>query len=457
MFKKILIANRGEIAVRILRACKELGIPTVVVFSEADRESLPVKLADQAVCIGPPPGIKSYLNIPRIIAAAEIAGADAIHPGYGFLAENAYFADAVEACGITFIGPTYEAITKMGDKALARRTMAAAGVPITPGSEDGLIDPEKAVQIAATIGYPVIVKAVAGGGGRGMRIVWGEDSLFKAVTTASVEADAAFGNPKVYIEKYISNPRHIEFQLLADNFGNTVHLGERECSIQRRHQKLVEESPSPVVHGKQRTKIGAAAVDGAQAAGYRSAGTMEFLRDEAGHFYFMEMNTRIQVEHPVTEMVTGIDLVQEQIRLASGEKLGIDQKNIKFRGHAIECRINAEDPDRDFLPCPGKIEDLHLPKGEGVRVDTHIYAGYQIPPFYDSLVAKLIVWGADRAEAIARMSQALAEFKIDGIKTTIPFHQRVIGSELFATGDLSTSFIDRLMGEEQNKNSTLKP
>jgi len=374
---------------------------------------------------------------------------EAIHPGYGFLAENAYFADAVEACGLTFIGPTYDAITKMGDKALARRTMDSAGVPITPGSEDGMTDPEKALQVASTIGYPVMVKAVAGGGGRGMRIVHSESSLRKAVATASAEADAAFGNPKVYIEKYIIDPRHIEFQLLADNHGNVIHLGERECSIQRRHQKLVEESPSPVVTEKEREELGASSVAGAKATGYRSAGTMEFLRDQNGKFYFMEMNTRIQVEHPVTEMVSGIDLVQEQIKLAAGDKLSFGQKDLKLSGHAIECRINAEDPQNDFIPCPGKIEDLHLPEGEGVRVDTHIYAGYTIPPFYDSLIAKLICWGEDRETATARMSSALDEFIIEGIKTTIPFHRKVIGSEIFKKGDLSTSFVERLMEEEE--------
>ncbi len=451
MFNKILIANRGEIALRIIRACKELGVRTVLVFSEADRDSLPVRQADQAICIGPPPGNKSYLNIPRIIAAAEVSEVEAIHPGYGFLAENAYFADAVEACGLTFIGPTYDAITKMGDKALARRTMESAGVPITPGSEDGMTDPEKALQVASAIGYPVMVKAVAGGGGRGMRIVHSESSLRKAVATASAEADAAFGNPKVYIEKYIIDPRHIEFQLLADNHGNVIHLGERECSIQRRHQKLVEESPSPVVTEKEREMLGASSVAGAKAAGYRSAGTMEFLRDQDGKFYFMEMNTRIQVEHPVTEMVSGIDLVQEQIKLAAGDKLSIGQKEIKLSGHAIECRINAEDPQNDFVPCPGKIEELHLPEGEGVRVDTHIYAGYTIPPFYDSLIAKLIVWGEDRETATERMAKALDELVIEGIKTTIPFHRKVIGSEIFKKGDLSTSFVERLMEEEEKE------
>ncbi len=449
MFNKILIANRGEIALRIIRACKELGVRTVLVFSEADRDSLPVRQADQAICIGPPPGSKSYLNIPRIIAAAEVSEVEAIHPGYGFLAENAYFADAVEACGLTFIGPTYDAITKMGDKALARRTMDSAGVPITPGSEDGMTDPEKALEVASAIGYPVMVKAVAGGGGRGMRIVHSESSLRKAVATASAEADAAFGNPKVYIEKYIIDPRHIEFQLLADNHGNVIHLGERECSIQRRHQKLVEESPSPVVTEKEREMLGAFAIAGAKAADYRSAGTMEFLRDQDGKFYFMEMNTRIQVEHPVTEMVSGIDLVQEQIKLAAGDKLSISQKEIKLSGHAIECRINAEDPQNDFVPCPGKIEELHLPEGEGVRVDTHIYAGYTIPPFYDSLIAKLIVWGEDRETATERMAKALDDLVIEGIKTTIPFHRKVIGSEIFKKGDLSTSFVERLEEEEE--------
>jgi len=454
MFGKILVANRGEIAVRIIRAAKEMGIKTVIAYSQADRESMAVKLADEAVCIGPAELAKSYLNIPRIISAAEIVGADAIHPGYGFLAENSYFAEAVEASNIVFIGPPYKAIGLMGDKAFARKTMLEHKVPILPGSDGGLTNEKEALNIAHNIGYPVIVKAVAGGGGRGMRIVHSDESLKKAVVMASSEANIAFGNPEVYLEKYLIEPRHIEIQVIADKHGNSVYLGERECSIQRRHQKLLEEAPSVAINEKMRGAMGESAIKACKAVGYYSAGTIEFLLDTEGSFYFMEMNTRIQVEHPVTEMVTGIDLIKAQILVAEGEKLPFKQEDIKITGHAIECRINAEDPERGFAPSPGKIEKLRLPGGSGVRVDTHIYQGYSIPPYYDSLVAKLICWGRDREEARVKMSCALSEFYIEGIKTTIPFHKKVIESELFKSGKLSTSFIEKLEAEKmtgQNK------
>jgi acetyl-CoA carboxylase biotin carboxylase subunit len=443
LFKKILIANRGEIALRIIRTCKELGIKTVAVYSEADRYSLHVRFADEAVCIGPGPSKESYLNIPRIIAAAEITNAEAIHPGYGFLAENAMFAEICESSGIKFIGPTPDAIEAMGDKALAKETMRKAGVPVIPGS-DGVVETlEQAREIANEIGYPIMLKAAAGGGGKGMRMVRNNEELENAWQTARAEAEAAFGNPAVYIEKFIEKPRHIEIQILADEHGNVIHLGERDCSIQRRHQKLIEESPSPIVTPELREAMGQAAVKGAKSVKYRNAGTIEFLVDKDGNFYFMEMNTRIQVEHPVTEMVYGIDIVREQIRIASGEKLGIKQKQIKPNGHAIECRINAEDPFNGFRPSPGKITALHFPGGFGVRVDSHIYQEYVVPPYYDSMIAKLIVHAKNRDEAIARMLRALDEFVIEGVHTTIPFHIKILNSPQFRSGvDYDTKYID---------------
>ncbi len=443
MFKKILIANRGEIALRIIRTCKELGIKTVAVYSEADRYSLHVRFADEAVCIGPGPSKDSYLNIPRIIAAAEITNAEAIHPGYGFLAENAMFAEICESSGIKFIGPTPDAIEAMGDKALAKETMRKAGVPVIPGS-DGVIETlEEAREIANEIGYPIMLKAAAGGGGKGMRMVNNESELENAWQTARAEAEAAFGNPALYIEKFIERPRHIEIQILADEHGNVIHLGERDCSIQRRHQKLIEESPSPIVTPELREAMGQAAVKGAKSVKYRNAGTIEFLVDKNGNFYFMEMNTRIQVEHPVTEMVYGIDIVREQIRIASGEKLNIKQRQLKPNGHAIECRINAEDPYNGFRPSPGKITGLHFPGGFGIRVDSHIYQDYVVPPYYDSMIAKLIAHGKTRDEAIARMLRALEEFVIEGVHTTIPFHIKLLNSPEFRSGiDYDTKFID---------------
>ena len=446
MFRKILIANRGEIALRIIRACRELGVRTVAVFSEADAESLHVRFADEEVCIGPPPSVDSYLNIPHIIAAAEITNADAIHPGYGFLAENASFADMCEECGITFIGPTSEQIRMMGDKARAKKLMMEAGVPVTPGSEGIVPDLETARQMAEEIGYPVMIKATAGGGGKGMKLAESGEELELRWTLARSEAKAAFDNDDCYIEKAIVEPRHIEVQLLGDSHGNVIHMGERDCSSQRRHQKLVEESPSPVVNSEMRMSIGAAAVDGAKLVDYLGAGTIEFLLDRDGHFYFMEMNTRIQVEHPVTEEVTGIDLVKEQIRVIAGEELSVTQEEIELRGHAIECRINAEDPDNNFTPSPGRIESLHLPGGHGIRIDTHIYAGYEISPHYDSMLGKLICHGSTREEAIVRMKGALEEFVVEGIKTTIPLHIRIMNDPLFIEGkEVTTSYIEKLL------------
>ncbi|MDR3288182.1 MAG: acetyl-CoA carboxylase biotin carboxylase subunit [Peptococcaceae bacterium] len=443
MFKKILIANRGEIALRIIRACREMDIATVAVFSEADRDALHVRAADEAICIGPAAGVKSYLNIPNIISAAEITGADAVHPGYGFLSENARFADICESCHLVFIGPPVEAIEKMGDKASARKLMMDAGVPVVPGSED-VVDDLKAIEsIAEVIGYPVLIKASAGGGGRGMRVVHNAKDLMRAVQAAQSEAQVAFGNPKVYVEKYVEEPRHIEFQILADKFGNVIHLGERDCSMQRRNQKLLEESPSPSLTPELREKMGAAAVLAAKASNYANVGTIEFLLDKHGAYYFIEMNTRIQVEHPVTELVTGIDLVKEQIRLAAGERLRWEQKDIVNRGWAIECRINAENPDKDFLPSPGLIELYHTPGGPGVRIDSAAYQGYIIPPYYDSLIGKLIVWGEDRPEAIQRMKRALEEYVISGVQTTIPFHLKVLDNAFFQRGEVYTNFIQR--------------
>ncbi len=440
MFKKILIANRGEIALRIIRAARELGVRTVAVYSEADRDSLHVKFADEAVCIGPPASRESYLNIPRIIAAAEVTNADAIHPGYGFLAENANFADICGSSGITFIGPHPDAINAMGDKALAKDTMRKAGVPVVPGSDGIISNLTDAMRIAGEIGYPVIIKATAGGGGRGMRIVRSGDELENAFRTASHEAESAFGNAAVYIEKYIEEPRHVEIQVMGDRFGTIIHYGERDCSIQRRHQKLVEEAPSPALTPELRAAMGAAAVKGAKSVDYVGAGTIEFLLDKNKNFYFMEMNTRIQVEHPVTEEVYSVDLLKTQIRMAAGEKLR--KTAPKPEWHAIECRINAEDPYQGFRPSPGRITSLHFPGGFGVRVDTHAYQDYLIPPYYDSLVAKLIVKGRTRDEAVEKMYHALDEFIIEGIKTTIPFHKKLMRNDRFRSGNFDTKFIE---------------
>ncbi|MDR3243776.1 MAG: acetyl-CoA carboxylase biotin carboxylase subunit [Elusimicrobiota bacterium] len=444
MFNKILIANRGEIACRVIRACRELGIKTVSIHSQADKDCMHVKLADQSICVGPANAAESYLNIPSIIAAAEISGADAIHPGYGFLAENTYFAEVCQACGLKFIGPSKESIEKMGDKIAAISLMRSAKVPVVPGS-DGAVDAEdpKVFQIAQKIGYPVIIKATAGGGGKGMRIVPSEESLKNAIIMAQTEAKASFGNPQVYMEKYIEEPHHIEFQILGDKFGNVCYLPERDCSIQRRHQKLVEESPSPFISEKLRKTMGKAARQAAKAVKYATVGTVEFLVDKKGAFYFMEMNTRIQVEHPVTEMITGIDLVKEQIKLAAGEKLLLHSDKIKILGHSIECRINAEDPDKDFIPSPGKIGQLYLPGGPGIRVDTHVYSGYTIPPFYDSLIAKIIALGSDRQEAIIRMSRALREVIIENIKNTSGLHQKIMANEKFNKGSVATDFLPK--------------
>lgn len=442
MFKKILIANRGEIALRIIRACKELGISTVAVYSQADADSLHVNFADECVCIGPAPSYQSYMNIPMLISAAEVTNADAIHPGYGFLAENAHFAEICQSCDLSFIGPAPEMISNMGDKAFAKKVMQAAGVPIIPGSSNIIKDNLEAQKIAQNIGYPIILKATAGGGGKGMRIVHQEKELENALQMAQAEARAAFGNPDIYIEKFIENPRHVEIQLLGDDHGNLIALGERDCSIQRKHQKLIEESPSPAVNDDLRQRMSEMAIRGAKQANYRSAGTIEFLLDDQGNFYFMEMNTRIQVEHPVTEMVFDIDLVKEQIRLAAGEPLDSGINSLKMRGHAIECRVNAEDPFKDFRPCPGQISGLYVPGGPGVRTDTHIYAKYIIPPNYDSLLAKIITHGKTRDEAIGRMERALEEFVIEGVATTIPFHQKVLKEQRFRNGNFNTKFIE---------------
>ena len=446
MFRKVLIANRGEIALRVIRACHELGIRTVAVYSEADRESLHVRFADEEVCIGPPPARESYLNIPRIIAAAEITGADAIHPGYGFLAENAEFSEVCRASEITFIGPTPEQIRLMGDKAAARRTMREVGVPIVPGS-DLVADLDAALEAARTIGFPVLIKAAAGGGGKGMRVAVDEQDFERQYAMARNEAAAAFSDDSVYLEKYLARPRHIEFQILGDSHGRVLHLGERDCSVQRRHQKLIEEAPSPALTPERRERMGEAAVRGAKAIEYVGAGTIEMLLNDDGSFYFMEMNTRIQVEHPVTEMTTGFDLVKEQIRTAAGLPLAIPDKPIWLRGHAIECRINAEDPARNFAPSPGTISVFHPPGGPGVRVDTHVYAGYRVPPYYDSLLAKLIVHGSTREEALARMRNALSTFVLEGVHTTIPFLLQVLHHPDFVAGEIDTKFLERLVSE----------
>ena len=448
MFKKVLIANRGEIALRIIRACKELGIATVAVFSEVDTQSLHVRFADEDVCIGPAKSQESYLDPKRIISAAEVTNADAIHPGYGFLAENPDFAEICESCDIKFIGPSSETIRLMGDKALAKETMRKVGVPVIPGS-DGVVESEEmALNLCYRIGFPIIIKASFGGGGKGMRIATNEAELKKGFGMAKLEAEAAFGNPEVYIEKYVSNPRHIEIQVLGDSFGNLIHLGERDCSLQRRHQKLLEESPSPVMDEGLREKMGDVAVKGAKSVNYESAGTVEFLVDCDKNFYFMEMNTRIQVEHPVTEEVTDVDLIKEQIRLACGEKLGISQKDICLKGHAIECRINAEDPQKGFLPAPGMIESFHVPGGHGIRVDTHAYAKYVIPPYYDSMIAKLIAHGKNREEAILKARRALDEFIIEGIPTTIDFHKKILTDKRFISGQFTTSLIEEILKEQ---------
>jgi acetyl-CoA carboxylase biotin carboxylase subunit len=441
MFGKILIANRGEIALRILRTCRDMGIRSVVAHSTADAGSLPVRLADESVCIGPEDSSQSYLNIPRLIAAAEVTDAEAIHPGYGFLAENATFAEICRACNIRFIGPSPEVMRLLGDKVRARELARKADVPILPGSEGGVRDEAEARVVAATLGYPVLLKASMGGGGRGMRIVWDADGLETAVRTCQSEAAAAFGSSEVYLEKYVDGARHVEVQILADARGGTLHLGERDCSIQRRHQKLLEESPCPVMAESVRRELTAAALRLCRAAGYESAGTVEFLLDRSGRFYFLEVNTRIQVEHPVTEMVTGMDLVRAQILIASGEPLALRQADVRFQGHAIECRVTAEDPV-SFTPSPGRVTTYAAPGGPGVRVDSHCFAGYTVPPHYDSLVAKVITYGADREEALVRMRRAMAEFLLEGIKTTIPLHARVLADSRFVAGDYSTTFLE---------------
>ncbi|HET9623332.1 MAG TPA: acetyl-CoA carboxylase biotin carboxylase subunit [Kofleriaceae bacterium] len=444
MFKKVLIANRGEIALRVIRACREMGLASVAVYSTADADALHVKFADQAVCIGPPPSRSSYLNVPMIISAAEVTGADAIHPGYGFLSENADFAEVCRKCGLTWIGPPPEAMRLMGDKIRARAAMAAAGVPTLPGSQ-GLHDEVQLLEAAERIGFPVILKATAGGGGRGMKIVWEKEKLLDAWATGRNEAQAAFGNPEMYMERYCQKPRHIEIQVVADKHGHYTHLGERECSVQRRHQKVLEESPAAVLPDETRAKLTQASVRAIEAIGYTNVGTMEYLLDSDGQFYFMEMNTRLQVEHPVTELVTGIDLVREQIRIAAGEPLSFSDER-RARGHAIELRINAEDPN-SFAPWPGKITAIHMPGGLGVRVDTHVYAGYVVPPNYDSLLAKVIVHDVDRRSALRRARRCLDEMVIEGIRTNIPFLRRIINHSDFIAGDFDTGFVARLLAE----------
>ena len=449
MIKKILIANRGEIAVRIIRACREMGIETVAVYSEADKEALHTKLADEAVCIGPAPSKDSYLSMDRIISATIITGADAIHPGFGFLSENSKFAKLCEDCGITFIGPDSDVISRLGNKQEARNTMTAAGVPVIPGSTEAIYDVETGAKTAAEIGYPVIVKAALGGGGKGMRVADTPEEFENAFQTAQKETEMAFGDNTMYIEHFVENPRHIEFQILADKYGNVIHLGERDCSIQRNHQKMIEESPSIALNSKLREKMGYAAVTAAKAAGYENAGTIEFLLEKNGNFYFMEMNTRIQVEHPVTEWVTGIDLVKEQIRIASGEKLSYKQEDVHLSGHAIECRINAENPAKNFMPCPGKIDYLHLPGGNGVRIDSAIYTGYTIPPNYDSMIAKIIVYGKDRKEAIRKMQSALGEIIIEGIDTNVDYQYEILHHPDYLKGNIDIGFIENMQVKAQ--------
>jgi acetyl-CoA carboxylase, biotin carboxylase subunit len=445
MFKKVLIANRGEIALRVVRACRDMGVATVVAYSQADRDTLAVRYADEAVCIGPAPSGKSYLYMPSIMEAARITGADALHPGYGFLSENPYAAEICEKVGLTWIGPRPDVIEKMGDKAVARKTMALAGLPITPGMEGVLTSLEHAKEEAERIGYPVMLKALAGGGGRGIRIIENTASLDRIYPLARAEAEKAFASPDLYLEKYIQRPRHIEIQLLGDNYGNIIHLGERDCSIQRRYQKIMEEAPAPNLSAELRAAIGAAAVKGAEYIGYTSAGTMEFLLDAHGNFYFMEMNTRIQVEHPVTEMITGLDLVKWQLRVAAGERLTLTQKDVKIKGHSIECRVNAEDPANNFRPDAGTIDLFVPPGGIGVRVDTHLYSGYTTPPYYDSLLAKVISYGDTREEAVARMERALHETVVSGIKTTIPFQQFLLADPEYRDGKAALDFVEKKM------------
>lgn len=451
MIRKILIANRGEIAIRIIRACREMGIETVAVYSEADRQALHTQLADEAVCIGPAAAKDSYLNMEQIISATMVTGADAIHPGFGFLSENSRFAALCEACNITFIGPDSETIAKLGNKAMARTTMIQAGVPVIPGSEEALTDENRALTIAKEIGFPVIIKAVLGGGGKGMRVAYSEEEFVQEFLTAQKEASQAFGDNQMYIEHFVENPRHIEVQILADQHGNVIHLGERDCSIQRNHQKMIEESPSIAVSEELRDKMGKAAVQAAKAAGYTNAGTIEFLLEEDEKFYFMEMNTRIQVEHPVTEWVTGIDLVKEQIRIADGRKLSYTQDDVQIKGHAIECRINAEDPRHNFRPCPGTITDMYLPGGKGIRIDSAIYTGYTISPYYDSMIAKLIVYAKSRKEAIAKMHSALGEVIIEGITTNIDFLYDILEREDYQEGDITISYMDHVLEEMQEE------
>ncbi|MEO8377042.1 MAG: acetyl-CoA carboxylase biotin carboxylase subunit [Candidatus Sumerlaeota bacterium] len=450
MFRKVLVANRGEIALRVIRACRELGIATVAVYSEADKYSLHVHAADEALCIGPAPGSQSYLNVARIITSAEVTGADAIHPGYGFLAENARFAEICADCNITFIGPSAEAIRKMGDKNVAKKTARDAGCPTVPGSDGAITDPQQGMALAREMGYPVMIKASAGGGGKGMRMVT-EERLFKSsFETAAAEAQSAFSNSEVYLEKCIIRPKHVEIQVLGDRHGNIIHLGERDCSVQRRHQKLIEEAPCPVLTPELREKMGAAAIRAAKAVDYVGAGTIEFLLDKDKNFYFMEMNTRVQVEHPITEEITGIDIVREQIMVAAGEKLSVTQEQVTWRGHSIECRINAEDPAKNFLPSPGKITAYVPPGGIGVRIDSAAYQDYVIPPFYDSMIAKLIVHADTRERAIAKMKRALREFVVDGVKSTIPFHLEVMDNELFQKGTFGTDFLEVWKKETDN-------
>ncbi|WP_411337083.1 acetyl-CoA carboxylase biotin carboxylase subunit [Ruminococcus gauvreauii] len=445
MIKKVLIANRGEIAVRIIRACREMGISTVAVYSEADRDALHTLLADEAICIGPAPSKESYLNMERILSATITMEADAIHPGFGFLSENSKFAQMCEKCGITFIGPKSDVIARMGNKAEARNTMITAHVPVVPGSTEPILDVKKGKKAAADIGYPVMIKAASGGGGRGMRVAMTPEEFDVQFQTAQREAEQGFSDPTMYIERFVLEPRHIEFQILADSYGNVVHLGERDCSVQRRHQKMIEESPSPAISEELRAEMGAAAVKAALAAGYENAGTIEFLVDKNRDFFFIEMNTRIQVEHPVTEAVTGLDLIKEQIRIASGEKLSFSQGDICLKGHAMECRINAENPEKNFMPCPGTIKDSHFPGGNGIRIDSAVYNGYQIPPNYDSMIAKVIVHGASRREALQKMRSALDEMVIEGVDTNKEYQMQIIEHPVFREGKQDTSFIEKYL------------